>query len=538
MKKFLALIILFTLILSKGVEAQIIDQAVLYWKAGASKAGTSYSIIPSSGAGDFNFVRGSPRSIITSDGQMKNIGVNYPATNWIDGTPVLSLEPYRKNLITTQETFSDFILSGATLEGDPTTAGSELVANGDFSSGNPPDDWVSTRSTLATISGEMQVTATADYGYGRQDFTTTELTTYKLTFDYWNTLGDIAQFQVYNVTGGADIIPRTDLDDGQISVTKTIYFQSPSSSVSVRIILIAKFSGDIVYFDNISVKEVTGYPSPHIDFPTSARKLVATSANGYIELDTPIDISNETDYANSIWVKRALGTGDIFIKDINNAEITIAVDGTWRKFDVVSESTSTSGQIGIKLATSGDEVYIAFAQAEKGYYATSFIYDGTEGSQQEREADLITGAGDASIFNSEEGTIFFHGSTPSDGVNKRFSLALDINNRIAFQINNAAIQVYFVTATPPQALTPSISAIATDETFTFVFTWKKNSLQCFANGTAGSEITTAIMFPAGKLTTASFTDGGGGVPFFGEVELFYILNTALSYEEALELSNQ
>ena len=51
-----------------------------------------------------------------------------------------NLEPSRTNLITHSEAFGNsyWTKSGATIQGDPSTAGSELIVNGDFATDS---DW-------------------------------------------------------------------------------------------------------------------------------------------------------------------------------------------------------------------------------------------------------------------------------------------------------------------------------------------------------------------------------------------------------------
>ena len=121
-----------------------------------------------------------------------------------------------------------------------------------------------------------------------------------------------------------------------------------------------------------------GQTAPSVDYPTGAYLFTATGANATISLTTPLTITNAKSYTNSIFVKRVTGTGNILIKDINNAE-TVVSSGTdvalgYTRYDVTSTSTSTSGQIGIKLATSGDEVLIFGANLSQTTYAHPYAY--------------------------------------------------------------------------------------------------------------------------------------------------------------------
>src|SRR3990167_8136681 len=71
--------------------------------------------------------------------------------------------------------------------------------------------------------------------------------------------------------------------------------------------------------------------------------------------------------AFSIYLKRKTGTGDISITVDGSTYVVKTTTGSWARFDT---SLAASGTVtaGIKIATSGDEVYIEWAQLEDGDY--------------------------------------------------------------------------------------------------------------------------------------------------------------------------
>jgi hypothetical protein len=81
------------------------------YKGGSSK-GTLYSVLPSSGVGDFDFTRGGNATRINKEGLIETVGNNVPRLNYplidgvVSGCPSLKLEPSRSNLITYSEDFS------------------------------------------------------------------------------------------------------------------------------------------------------------------------------------------------------------------------------------------------------------------------------------------------------------------------------------------------------------------------------------------------------------------------------------------------
>jgi len=72
---------------------------------------------------------------------------------------------------------------------------------------------------------------------------------------------------------------------------------------------------------------------------------------------------------------------------VNNVARPITITNEWQRYEYTAVASGTSGQIGIQLATSGDEVMICHAQAELGAASTSPIY-GTEGGLVTRNADI------------------------------------------------------------------------------------------------------------------------------------------------------
>lgn len=67
----------------------------------------------------------------------------------------------------------------------------------------------------------------------------------------------------------------------------------------------------------------------------------------------------------SIYIRRTVGTGSIYLT-MDNVTFTVKViTGTWARYDM-SAAISGAGSVGIKIATSGDEVEVAWAQLQDG----------------------------------------------------------------------------------------------------------------------------------------------------------------------------
>lgn len=138
----------------------------------------------------------------------------------------------------------------------------DLVTNGDVWTGasgtTQPNNWdkVGTPTNFTIDGGALKITVAAPDEGISQTITVTPETEIQLLLKYRNTAGDIARFSVYDVTHSADILARTDLPSSTVDATGSYVFTVPAGCISIKIELIAKSGGDIVWFDKVSLSEV------------------------------------------------------------------------------------------------------------------------------------------------------------------------------------------------------------------------------------------------------------------------------------------
>lgn len=129
---------------------------------------------------------------------------------------------------------------------------------------------------------------------------------------------------------------------------------------------------------NISVSDASSVAP---DATANASTLSATSAEGTILLHTAV-----TARTYSVWLKRAAGTGQVYITADSGATYTaVALLDGWARFQVTAASASQ--KCGIKISTSGDEVYAWVSQFETSPYATSTIVNAS--SSLTRNAETL-----------------------------------------------------------------------------------------------------------------------------------------------------
>lgn len=103
---------------------------------------------------------------------------------------------------------------------------------------------------------------------------------------------------------------------------------------------------------------------------TEAYTLTATGNNATL-MQSVVLKDGTLNRTFSIYIKRKTGIGAVSITADGSTYETVTIDGTWTRYET---SIAASGTItpGIKLAISGDEVYVAWAQLEDALFASTY----------------------------------------------------------------------------------------------------------------------------------------------------------------------
>jgi hypothetical protein len=175
-----------------------------------------------------------------------------------------------------------------TAKGGLDSLGSELVTNGTFTSNTT--GWTATNSTLASVNGELEVTATSSSGmYAGQTVTTTSGKFYLLTASLRapsaNTGVNSARVYIYETDSLSSTIligasQAVASEDSTLTITRI--FRATASTAFIQLGVGSSLawgsSGDKAYFDNISIKEI---PGNHVYQTTSgSRPALARTPDG------------------------------------------------------------------------------------------------------------------------------------------------------------------------------------------------------------------------------------------------------------------
>lgn len=163
----------------------------------------------------------------------------------------------------------------------------------------------------------------------------------------------------------------------------------------------------------------------------TAVTLTATSANGQVLRSIGGSAGTGTSYTGSIYIRRRTGSGTVSLINPNGGGITaVTVTSQWARYSVTGNGSASTNFFGVRLATSGDEVDIAYAQLEAGSFPTSYIP--TSGSQQTRSADIASIPVSAFGYNQDAGTVVVEAQVADTSVSNAGDLRIKTTTGFIF----------------------------------------------------------------------------------------------------------
>ena len=378
----------------------------------------------------FDFSRASKATVINKNGLIEEVGSGQPRIDYLDNTKgSMLLEPSRTNLITQSEAFSNsyWTKSGASIEGDASTAGSEEIVNGDFATDT---DWAK-ESGWAIGSGTANATAiTLAASLNQIPSSLVVGKTYLLTYTVLNYVSG-------NIKGIVGLDNTSLATSRNSNGTYSQYFYA-SGVLQVRFQNAGStFTGSI---DNVSVKEVQGFSAPSVDSPLGAFKLVEDTSTGGHRVYAIASITSGQKYAQSFYAKQGersvvqlafggkfsstdyanfdlsngtvsaeVGSIDAKIEALSNgwyrcsAFSTAVITGTEASYIQIQNST-TATRFASYTGDGTSGVYIFGAQLEQASYPTSYIK--TEGTAQTRLADTCSQTPPDGVIGQTEGVAY------------------------------------------------------------------------------------------------------------------------------------
>lgn len=500
----------------------VIQKASLVLIPSGYKDSVLYSQVPNTTAGDFTFTRASSGTRVNADG--------YIETASVLGT-------------------------------------TELVTNGDFSSDS---SWNGINTNGVTISsGTLNYANTTISHNVSQSNILTIGKIYKVTL----TISNYVKGSVLVVVGAGGAIQEISSNGtfnlyGVASINTTFYLQARG------------VSGTTLSIDNVSVKEVAQNNVPRLDYTDSSCPTLLLEGQRTNEITYSEDFSqwgtlgaDVVEYVStlqnpsgllggykvkgsgiylsasisgttqrSIYARSVSGSGNVQLMSHNsNTNNVFTLTEEWQRFDLNSV-TSATGQSSFYIdlrgaSTTLSELYVWGAMAETGSFPTSYIP--TSGTSVTRVGDVCIDAGDATIFNSSEGVLFFEAAALADDLtNKGFALSDGTSNnacRIYYANSTNNIRFFFNVGGSAQVI-KSINLTDITDYNKIAFSYKSNDFKIYINGVKVAEDTSGSVPSANTFNKLSFDRGYGGENFYGKCKQLITFNEALTDSELIELT--
>jgi len=492
----------------------------------------------------FTATRASTATVVNKAGLLETVGTGIPRVDYLSNTSgAYLLEPSSTNLITQSEAFGNsyWTKSGAAIQGDASTAGSEQVVNGDFATDS---DW--TKGSAWTISGGVanyDYSATSEFASIGSNLIVGKL--YQLKF---NLVGTSARIYLTSALGWK-------------TLTTGSYNYAFYATDSELMFMGANDGGRSAFtLDNVSVKEVQGFSAPSASSPLGAFKLVENSGTGQhrmsVSISSPSAIHTISAFFKPIGTNRKayLDMGSVTgYFDFTTKVFTSAtgvgsyeeVSDGWYKLSLTSNSAVTISAIFIGLAISNETytgdgtsgIYLFGAQVEQQSYATSYIP--TAGSAITRLAETAIQTVPDGIINSTEGVLYAELSALSnDGTYRGLCLSSgSVSNRVLIYLNNGSNQLR-ANVVSQGNLQANLVYTVSDVTVLnkVAIRWYLNNVSLWINGSKVLQELNAPSMPLGLNKLSFDSNGTGGERFYGKTNDLRVYNTALTDAELAKLT--
>jgi hypothetical protein len=241
-------------------------------------------------------------------------------------------------------------------------------------------------------------------------------------------------------------------------------------------------------------------------------------------------------YTNSIWLKRKTGTGQVYLRGIENISTPITITDEWARYSFTAQSSNGLLRSGILLSNAGDEVYVWGSQLEQQSYATSYIP--TNGAIATRYADECNSAGTSDTFNSSEGVLYAEMAALDDDLSeRRFGISDGTSSNVArFGYTSASNRITAVVYNGSNQASLNYDGANITDFNKIALKYKENDFALWVNGVERSAETSGSVFNEGTLNSLNLDAGNGLVPFYGKVKEIIYYNTALTDEELTDLT--
>jgi len=337
--------------------------------------------------------RASTATTVNKSGLLETVASGVPRVDYLDNSKgSYLLEPSSTNLITQSEAFGNsyWSKSGASIEGDASTAGVDILSGWDFTSG-----WLTSSATVLDLNS----------------FSTSAPTGYLYRNDLIE-IGKTYQIRLAGTVSGTSSVRV-------LSNTSTLYVPSQTGTFDVTyqftvssdnfLLIRGDISNGTFDITALELKEIQGFSAPSVDSPLGAFKLVEDSSTGSHRVySANVSVTDTLNYTYSCYVKASgrnniqfyggarcdiSATFDLTTLTTTGGGVIDALTNGWYRLSATGLATGTgatniltnllnSSNLQTYTGDGASGIYIFGSQLEQQSYATSYIP--TSGSQISR----------------------------------------------------------------------------------------------------------------------------------------------------------
>ena len=246
------------------------------------------------------------------------------------------------------------------------------------------------------------------------------------------------------------------------------------------------------------------------------------------------------DLVNNLVTAQSAGANNAIIEQYANGWKRLSVSFTITSgtqaalvFQTITSGTSVIGEGYTGDGTSG--VFIYGAQLEAGSYPTSYIP--TYGSSVTRVAESVIKTNVSSILNDNAGTLFLEIQGEVDSLSRALTLSNSTSaERVQiFYQGSTKITTNIIRANVSQVdLNVFTKVVDQNATLKVIIRYEPNNAKMFVNGEQIA-VDTSVNIPLG-LNKISFDNGIGNSKFTGKVKNLIYIPTAITDQEAIDLT--
>ena len=270
------------------------------------------------------------------------------------------------------------------------------------------------------------------------------------------------------------------------------------------------------------------------DGTQNATRVNKVSSGGRLGVDIPI--TSGQSYTLSFYMKNNGGNTSLEASfDGQSANQSYTITDNWERYEFTFIATTTkTSQIRLFQAAVNIDAHIWGAQLEALPYATSYIP--TSGQIATRLADSVTGAGDATTFNSTEGVLYaeMSGTGTQGGLQTIGMFSGNVESRVLFRRNPTTNKVQALVYVN-NIIQFNVQGNMLNGFNKVALKYKENDFALWLNGVEVGSSNSGLA-PVASLSKLSFKDEAVGNPFFGKVKDVRTYNTALTDAELTELT--